>query len=133
MALKTVTAKDFMTSRIVSLTPEMDLLEAMRLLAEHRISGAPVIDAEGNVVGMLTERDCLRTVVVAGYHGECGCGSVAGFMSTDVQSVDADTNLLDVADLFVKHRFRSYPVLEDNRLLGVISRQDVIRAILELA
>ena len=133
MALKTVTAKDFMTSRIVTLTPEMDLLDAMRLLAEHRISGAPVIDTEGNVMGMLTERDCLRTVVVASYHGECCCGAVAAFMSTDVQSVDADTSLLDIADLFVKHKFRSYPVLKDNRLLGMISRQDVIRAILELA
>jgi len=133
VALKTVTAKDFMTSRIVTLVPEMDLLDAMRLLAEHRISGAPVIDTEGNLVGMLTERDCLRTVVVAGYHGECCCGAVAAFMSTDVQSVDADTSLLDIADLFVKHKFRSYPVLKDSRLLGVISRQDLIRAILELA
>lgn len=133
MALRTVTAKDFMTTSIVTLAPRMDLLDAMRVLAEHRISGAPVVDAQGNLVGMLTERDCLRTVVVASYHGECYCGSVAGFMSRDVQSVDADTSLLDIADLFVKRNFRSYPVLKDNRLLGVISRQDVIRAILELA
>lgn len=133
MALRTVTAKDFMTTSIVTLAPRMDLLDAMRVLAEHRISGAPVVDVQGNLVGMLTERDCLRTVVVASYHGECCCGSVAGFMSRDVQSVDADTSLLDIADLFVKRNFRSYPVLKDNRLLGVISRQDVIRAILELA
>ncbi len=133
MALKTVTAKDFMTSRIVSLTTEMDLLDAMRLLTEHRISGAPVIDAAGNVVGMLTERDCLRTVIVAGYHGECCCGSVARFMSREVHSVDAETSLFDIADLFVKNKYRSYPVLKDNRLIGMISRQDVIRAVLELA
>lgn len=122
-----------MTSRIVTLTPEMELFDAMRLLAEHRISGAPVLDTDGNVAGMLTERDCLRKMVVAGYHGECCCGAVASFMSKDVESVDADTSLLDVADLFVKQKFRSYPVLKDNRLLGVISRQDVIRAILDLA
>jgi len=133
VALKTVTARDFMTRAVVTLTPEIDLLDAMRLLAENRISGAPVIDAQGNVVGMLTERDCLRTVVVASYHGECCCGSVSAFMSTDVHSVDVDTGLLDIADLFVKDKFRSYPVLKDSRLLGVISRQDVIRAILKLA
>lgn len=132
MPLTTVTAKDFMTTKVVTLSPEMDSLDAMRLLAQHRISGAPVVDAQGNVVGMLTERDCLRTVVVASYHGECCCGSVSGFMSGDVKSVDADTSLLDIADLFVKSKFRSYPVLKHGRLLGMISRQDVIRAILDL-
>lgn len=133
MALRTITAKDFMTTEIVTLTPRMDVLDAMRMLADHRISGAPVVDTQGNVVGMLTERDCLRTVVVASYHGERSHGPVKEFMSRDVHSVNADTSLLDLADLFVKIQYRSYPVLKDNRLLGVISRQDVIRAILDSA
>lgn len=133
MALTTIMAKDFMTTEIVTLAPEMDVLDAMRVLAVNRISGAPVLDTQGNLVGMLTERDCLRTVVVASYHGERSHGPVQEFMSREVQSVDADTSLLDLADLFVSKPYRSYPVLRDNRLLGVISRQDVIRAILELA
>lgn len=133
MALATIRARDFMTTKIVTLRPGMDVLDAMRILADHRISGAPVVDVRGNLVGMLTERDCLRTVVVASYHGECRCGSVEGFMTRDVRYVDADSSLLDIANLFVEAKFRSYPVLKDNRLLGVISRQDVIRAVLELA
>lgn len=133
MALKTAKARDFMTTRVVTLVPDMDVLDAMRLFAEHRISGAPVIDTQGNVVGILTERDCLKTVVVASYHGECCCGSVAAFMSRDVHAVDADTSLLDLADLFVRQKYRSYPVLKDHRLLGVISRRDVVRGILERA
>lgn len=133
MELTTVRASDFMTTKVVTLTPEMDVLDAMRLFAGHRISGAPVLDRHGKVVGMLTERDCLKTVVVASYHGERGCGSVSGFMSREVHAVDADTSLLDLADLFVKQKYRSYPVLKDNRLLGVVSRQDVVRAVLERA
>lgn len=133
MALQAVTAKDFMTAKIVTLAPDMDVLDAMRVLADHRISGAPVVDVRGNVVGMLTERDCLRTVLVASYHADSGGGAVAAFMSREVRSVDADTSLLDMADLFVNQKYRSYPVLRDGRLLGMISRQDVIRAILELA
>lgn len=133
MALTTITAKDFMTTEIVTLAPDMEVLDAMHLLSDNRISGAPVVDTQGNIVGMLTERDCLRTVVIASYHGECCSGSVAGFMSQDISSVDADTSLMDLAELFVKGKYRSYPVLKDGRLLGVISRQDVIRAILELA
>ncbi len=133
MPLASITAKDFMTTKVVTLTPVMDVMEAMQVLARHRISGAPVVDARGNVVGMLTERDGLRTVVVASYHGECYCGAVAEYMSQDVQSVEANTSLLDIAELFINTKYRRYPVKHEDSLVGNISRQDVIRAMLELA
>ncbi len=133
MSPKAATVKDFMTTPVVTLTPEIDVLAAMRTFADHRISGAPVIDDQGNVVGMLTERDCLKTLVVASYYSECCCGAVVGFMSEDVHAVEADTSLLDMAELFVKEKYRAYPVLDQSRLVGMISRQDVIRAILDLA
>ena len=133
MPLAAITVKDFMTTKVVTLSPDMDLMEAMRVLAYHRISGAPVVDELGSVVGMLTERDCLRTVVVASYHGEGSCGAVAEYMSQDVRAVEADTSLLDMAELFISKRYRRYPVKHEDRLIGIISRKDAIRAVLELA
>ena len=125
-------ARDFMTPHVVTLTTDMELLDAIQLLVEQQISGAPVLDEQGNLVGIVTERDCLAQTVVATYHGEAG-GRVAEVMSGDVRTVDVDTSLMDIAESFVDSKYRRYPVLEDNRLVGIISRRDVLRAVLELA
>lgn len=128
-----ITSKDYMTTKVVSLSPDMDVMAAMRHFSAHRISGAPVIDERGELVGILTERDCLRSIVVAGYHGEGCCGEVAEFMTRDVVSVEVATPLLDIAQLFVTTIYRRFPVVDEGRVVGVISRRDVIRAVLELA
>lgn len=128
-----ITARDFMTANVVSLAPDSDIMHAMRLFLMHRISGAPVIGQRGELVGMLTERDCLKVVVAAGYHGEGSGGAVTAFMTADVVSVEATAGLLDVAQLFVTTVYRRFPVLDQGRVVGVISRRDVIRAVLELA
>ncbi len=128
-----ITAKDCMSTAVISLKPDMDVVVAMQILVRHSISGAPVLDEHGDLVGMLTERDCLGTVVVAGYHGECACGTVADYMSRDVAVVDAAANLVDVARLFVTTKFRRYPVLDRQRVVGIISRRDVVRTFLQFA
>jgi CBS domain-containing protein len=125
-------ARDFMMPHLVTLTTDMELLDAIQLFVEKQISGAPVLDSQGNLVGILTERDCLAQTVVAAYHGEAG-GRVAEVMSGDVRTVDADASLMDIAESFVNSKYRRYPVLEDNRLVGIISRRDVLRAVLQLA
>ncbi len=131
-AVATLRARDFMMPQLVTLTTDMELLDAIQLLVEKQVSGAPVLDAQGNLVGILTERDCLAQTVVATYHGEAG-GRVAEVMSADVRTVDADASLMDIAESFVNSKYRRYPVLEDNRLVGIISRRDVLRAVLQLA
>lgn len=128
-----ITAKDYMTTNVVSLTPHMDIMAAMRQFNEYRISGAPVINDHGDLVGMLTERDCIKSILVAGYHGESSGGPVTAFMTHDVVSVDAATSLLDIAQLFVTTVYRRFPVVEKGRVVGVISRRDVVRAVLDLA
>ncbi len=125
-------ARDFMTPQLVTLTTEMELLDAMQLLVEKRVSGAPVLDTQGNLVGILTERDCLAQVLVASYHGEAA-GRVAELMTRDVKTVDADTSLMDIARSFSESKYRRFPVLDNNRLVGIISRRDVLRAALELS
>jgi len=120
-----------MSTRVLTLTPEMEVLAAMRLLLSRRVSGAPVIDARGTLVGILTERDCLETLISTGYHDQREAGRVSDYMSRQVVSVEADANILSVAQRFLTAAYRRYPVVSEHRLVGIISRQDVLRAIAE--
>jgi CBS domain-containing protein len=132
MAIKSAKVRDFMSGKVVTFRPTDDVLDAMRILVENQISGAPVVDDHGHLVGMLSEFDCLAVVLSAGYHGDPG-GPVSALMARDVQTVDADMSVVDLAQLFVDSRLRRYPVLKDNRVVGQISRRDVLRALLDLS
>ena len=129
---KPISVKDAMTTSIITFRADMDLIEASHSLVVHEVSGAPVVDAEGLLVGILTERDCFKTTINAGYHGELA-GKVSDYMTHDVETVSPDMNLLDLAVLFLKNKFRRYPVVSENRPIGIISRRDVLRALLALS
>ena len=128
MTYQTATVKDYMSGRLVTFQPDTDVLDAIHELLQHRISGAPVVDNFGNLVGMLSEFDCLPVVLTSGYHSEPG-GPVSELMATDVKTVDANMSIFDLAQLFMESGLRRYPVLMDNRLVGQISRRDVLRAL----
>lgn len=130
MTSKPLTAQEFMMRSIVTFLPDMEVMDAIQQLVSREISGAPVVDNHGNIVGILTERDCLSTVLTAGYHGEAA-GRVSEYMSGDVVCVEADESLMDIARRFAETPYRRFPVLSHNRLVGVISRRDVLRAVLE--
>ncbi len=125
---RSLRVRDFMAANLVTFTPEMDVLDAIHALIEQRISGAPVLDSRGDIVGILSEQDCMRVALSAGYHGELG-GCVAEFMNRDVHSVDADESIVALAMRFLDAPYRRYPVLDRNRLVGQISRRDVLRAL----
>ncbi len=129
---KPITVREFMAANLVTFTPDMEILRAIHALVEKRISGATVIDDRGNVVGMLSEQDCMKVALHAGYHGELG-GRVSEYMSTDVKTIDVDTSILELAELFLKSPYRRFPVMKDNRLVGQISRRDVLRAMGQLS
>lgn len=125
--LRSVFVKDHMTKNPVTLAPQMTIQEAVYLLIKRDISGAPVLDDHGRLVGVLTERDCMRVIMQADYYGEPG-GLVKEFMSGNPQSVGPEQSILTLADMFINGRFHRYPVVDNGRLIGIISRRDVIRA-----
>ena len=120
-----------MTANLVTLTPEMGVIEAVQVLVEKRISGAPVVDEHGNIIGILSQKDCLEVLINAAYCGEVG-GEVSEYMSREVKTVDADIDLLEVCAMFLKNPYGRYPVIQNNRLVGQISRRDILKAILSL-
>lgn len=126
--LHSISVKDYMAESLLTFTPEMDVMAAIHQLSEKGYSGAPVLDNLGNIVGILSEHDCLKVAIHASYHGVMG-GRVADFMSRNPVTVDSELSILEVAKMFLDRPFRRYPVVEDNRLVGLISRTDVLRAI----
>ena len=128
--VRDISVRDFMVPNPLVFTPDTDLMDAVRMLVDRRISGAPVVDERGNLVGVLTEGDFLEAALVAGYQGERG-GCVSEYMSREVEAVHADDSLFDVAARFAKTKYRRYPVVDDNRLVGVVGRRDVLRAVID--
>lgn len=127
--LHSVSVKDYMTANLETFSPDMDVMEAISRLIEKGISGAPVVDRLGNIVGMLSEKDCLRVALNAGYNQQMA-GRVSEYMSPNVVTVDSDASIVDVAKMFLDSPFKRYPVVDDdNRLVGQISRSDVLKAI----
>ena len=117
-----------MARRLTVLRPDMEIQRAVAQLLENDVSGAPVVDATGALVGMLTERDCLKVVLNATYHYEYG-GTVGQFMVTEVEVMAPDDSIVDAAKRFYERRYLRYPVLDDGRLVGLISRSDIMRAL----
>jgi CBS domain-containing protein len=132
MTPKSAVVKNYMTGKLVTFHPDTDVLDAIHELVEHGIAGAPVTDNRGNLVGMLSELDCMKVALHAGYHGDWG-GPVSDYMSGDIETVDADMSIIDLAQLFLEKPYRRYPVIKDHRLVGQISRRDVLRALQDLA
>lgn len=132
MSTKSCLVKDYMTRAVIAFSPDTDVLDAVHELVANRIAGAPVVDAAGNLVGMLSELDCMKVALQAGYHGHWG-GPVSDFMTTDTHTVGAEMSIVDLAQHFVDTRFRRFPVVDGNRLVGQISRRDVLRALEYLA
>jgi CBS domain-containing protein len=128
MSTKSCLVKDYMTRSVITFRPDTDVLDAVHELVTNRIAGAPVVDAAGNLVGMLSELDCMKVALQAGYHGHWG-GPVSDFMTRDTQTVDAGMSIVDLAQHFVDTQFRRFPVVDGNRLVGQISRRDVLRAL----
>ena len=129
--IHSIAVKDYMVASLVTFTPSMDVMDAIDILVKNRISGAPVIDDHGNLVGLLSEKDCMQVALQAGYYEQLG-GRVEDYMTKKVVTVEAESSILDLAKLFMEQGPRRYPVVEDNRLVGQISRRDVLRAMMEM-
>ena len=126
-----ITARDFMVTKLVTLRPEMDVIRAVQLLLKSRISGAPVVDKEGNYLGIFSEKCSLNVLLDAAYE-QLPSNEVRVFMDTEARTISPDTHLLSIAQVFLLTSCRRLPVLDEGQLVGQVSRRDVLRASLDL-
>ena len=122
-----LTARDIMTSRVVTIGPDAFLQEAIEVIVSMEVSGLPVVDSRGQLVGIISEFALLTTA----YDAKTACETVAQHMTADVLTVNAGDSIRQVADQFIVHRVRRVPVLEKGRVVGLISRRDVLKAVHE--
>ncbi len=126
--LKSVQVRDYMTHHQVTFRPETDLFLAIERLLEHRLSGAPVVNAQGHLLGMLSESDCLRGILSGAYYDAVG-GVVGACMQAQLDSVSPDEDVVDVCQRLLREQREALPVVERGVLVGVLSRRDALRAI----
>ena len=120
--------KNYMAANLIYLKEDMDVYLAIGLLLKNNISGAPVVDENDDICGILSEKDCLRIFANGSFYN-MPSGAVSRFMTQAVATVSPETDLFSVADIFLKHNYRRLPVVKGKKLVGQISRRDVLRAI----
>jgi CBS domain-containing protein len=120
--------RDIMDRYLDTLSPETDIMEAVDFLLEKRITGAIVVNGKKELVGILTELDCLKLMTLGDADHDTPKGKVKDFMTTKVQSIPPTMDVYYAAGLFMKVPFRRFPVVEDGRIIGAITRFDILRA-----
>jgi len=119
---------DYMARDLITFSPGDDIFTAVRKLLGERISGAPVVDKRGQLLGVLSKKDCFAVIYSASYHQEWG-GRVEDYMSKEVATIESGTDIVKAADIFMHSTFRRFPVMRKGRITGQISRADLLRAL----
>lgn len=129
--LAKITIADYMAKHLVTLNKDTDVLSAIKLMLEHKITSAPVLDENKHLVGIFSEKDCMKIALETAYNKGL-TGKVSEYMAIDTVTVNADASVIDLAEKFQNTSIRSYPVYKDNQLVGMISRADVLKALVSI-
>ena len=126
------TVGDYMVRALTTVKPDDDIYDAITTLIKKQISGTPVVDDQGRLIGMLSEKDCLTILSRRAYHQHAS-GKVSEYMTKNVHSISPEMPLVDLAEKMAAadFPFRRIPVVKDGRLVGQISRRDLLIAIQE--
>jgi predicted transcriptional regulator len=125
------TAADLLSSYSVTLDPATQILAAIDVLVAKHVAGAPVVDERRELVGVLTEKDCLRVLSISTW-GEITGGRVKDYQSEPSMVVDAGASLFEVASAFLRTNFPVLPVVSGGKLLGRVTRADVLAKMSQL-
>ncbi|RED99794.1 CBS domain-containing protein [Marinoscillum furvescens] len=125
-----VTVGDYMTSKLITFKPDQQMDEVIETLLKHRISGGPVVNEDGELIGVISEGDCMKEVVRGKYNNMPSLsGTVGEHMSTNVIFISPEANIFDTAKMFLDKRIRRFPVVNAGKLVGQISQKDIMRAV----
>lgn len=131
--VQAVRVEDYMTRRLITFHPDQTMENVIDILTSKRISGGPVVDDNNNLVGIISEGDCLKEVTRGKYNNTPTLsGKVSEHMTSDVQTIDPEMNIFDLAKLFLQRKLRRFPVIKEGKLVGQISQRDVMRACTKL-
>jgi CBS domain-containing protein len=124
-----ILVKDHMSTNLVTFYPEDSIDHVLEMLTKRKISGAPVVDRSGELVGIISEVDCLKEIIKGKYSNTPSFpSSVSEHMTKNVLTLSPEMSLFDAAQKFLELKIRRFPVMKEGRLVGQISLSDIIRA-----
>ena len=128
-----IMVSDYMSRNLITFKPEQSVLEVMEILIKKRISGAPVVNSKQELVGIISEGDCIKQISDSRYYNQpMKDVKVEQHMVTQVETIAADMNIFDAAKQFLTAKRRRFPIVEDGKLVGLLSQKDVLKAALSL-
>jgi len=125
--IKLACAKDIMTKEIITLKETATAKDAIHLILDKRISGIPVVKNDMTLIGIITEKDLLQCC----FFDSGDEVKLTDIMTTDVFTMNEDTDLFEINDFFMNHNYKRLPIVKDNKLIGIISRKDMLKYILK--
>ncbi|UXX78216.1 CBS domain-containing protein [Reichenbachiella carrageenanivorans] len=126
-----VSVSDYMSTRLITFHPDQSIMEVVEQLLKHKISGAPVVNDQKELCGIISEGDCLKEVVKGKYHNHpIMDGKVSDHMAKNVITIHPGLNIFEAAQMFLEKKIRRFPVLDETgKLVGQISQKDIMRAV----
>ncbi|MGB7842120.1 MAG: CBS domain-containing protein [Salinimicrobium sp.] len=124
---------DYMVTELVTFTQDQTIFEVMELLMKHNISGGCVVNENNELMGVISEGDCMKHISDSQYYNmPMDNNKVENRMTCNVTTIDAELNVLDAAKKFIEHKHRRFPIVQNGKLVGQISQRDVLQAALNL-
>lgn len=132
-SLENILVKDYMSKEIISFHKSDSIFEVKRVLLEKKISGAPVISKSGKLIGIISETDIMKQIIDSKYFNmPMSRTTVSKYMTKNVDYISPNETIFDAAEKFLRLKRKRFPVMESNRILGIISRVDIIAAALKI-
>lgn len=133
-ALKTERVTKYMAKNLITFSPDTEIIKVIDSLLEHRISGAPVLNDQNEIVGVIDDKDCLNTLIDSAYYNQpVSKNKVSNYMTDVFKCINQNSDIVDVANVFMRTNFKRLLVVDDNgKLVGSISRRDILRAIKDM-
>ena len=124
---------DYMTRKLITFSPDQSVEEVISKLIKHKISGGPVVNDKNELVGIISEGDCIKHISESRYHNLPGEDrTVEQHMVKEVETIDGNMSIFDCANKFLKDKRRRFPIVEDGKLIGQISQKDILKATIKL-
>jgi len=124
---------DYMTTNLITFTPDQSIESVMQALIKHRISGGPVVNANKELIGIISEGDCLKQISESRYYNmPMQDQTIEKHMAKNVDTIDGNMNIFDAANMFLAAKRRRFPIVENGKLVGQISQKDILKAAMQL-
>jgi len=124
---------DYMTKTLITFKPEQSVEEVIETLIKNKISGGPVVNENNELVGIISEGDCLKQISDSRYYNmPMSQDNVEKRMVKNVETIDGNMNVFDAANKFLESKRRRFPIVEEGKLIGQISQKDILKAAIEL-